>query len=111
VRVAAEDIETAVIDHIRQMATDTNLLERLVSETNRRLQRQTPSLVKRRRALARSLDEVKTTADKVISQWSAFDEQQGKTFLVEKLGQLAQRRSQMEKAIAEVDDELKRVRG
>ena len=91
------------------MATNGVLLERLTEETNRRMARQKRGLSTKRRALQKSLDAVKAEADKVLAEWSVLEEQAGRVFVTDKLAALAQRRTDLERGIAEVDAALKQV--
>ena len=108
-RVAADEIEGAVLNRIQELATNGGLLERLTEETNRRMACQKPGLSTRRRALEKSLDAVKAEADKVLAEWAILEEETGWVFLTDKLADLAQRRTDLERGIAEVDAALKQV--
>jgi len=108
-RVAADEIEGAVLNRIQALATNGGLLERLTEETNRRMACQKPGLSTRRRALEKSLDGVKAQADKVLAEWAILEEETGWVFLTDKLADLAQRRTDLERGIAEVDAALKQV--
>ena len=110
-RVAAEEIEGAVVQRIGQLAAEDGLLERLAEETNRRMARQKPSLADRRRASQKSLDKVKAEADKLMGDWSGLEEEGGRAFLMDKLGALAERRSDLEHGIAETEKALKLLDG
>jgi chromosome segregation ATPase len=85
------------------------LVERLAEEKNRRMARERPALAARRRSLQKKLDRNKGHADKVLAACPALEEHAGRAFLTDKLGELAQRRSDLEQGIAEVDEALKRV--
>ena len=65
-----------------------------------------PKLIARRDDLGKKLHELKNQADKVLVEWSALEEQAGRAFLTEKLGNLAPRRSDLERGIAEVEEAL-----
>ena len=108
-RVVAEEVEGAILGRVRELAASDGLLERLVDETNRRVSRQKPALSARRRSLQKSLDGVRAQADKALAEWSALEEHAGRAFLTEKLGEPAQRRSDLERGVAEADEALQRV--
>ena len=108
-RVAADEVEGAVLGRISALAQDETLVERLVVETNARLQRQAPATQKRKRALQRDLDEVKGDADKAIHEWSAIGEE-GRSFLTDRLGELGQRRVDIERGLTEVEEALRRTK-
>ena len=106
-RVAAEEIEEAVVQRIGQLASEDGLLECLAEETNQKMARQKPSLASRRRSLQKGLDEVKAEADKLMGDWSGLEEEGGRAFLMDKLGAMAQRRTDLEHGIAEMEEALK----
>jgi site-specific DNA recombinase len=108
-RVVADEIEGAILGRIQELTSSGPILERLAEETNRRMARERPALATRRRSLQKELDRNKGHADKVLAEWTALEEHAGRAFLTDKLGELAQRRSDLEQGIAEVDEALKRV--
>lgn len=108
-RASADEIEGAVIGRVQALARSDGLLSRIVEETNRRRARQRPTLLSRRRSLQKGLDGVKAEAEKVLAEWSALEAQAGRAFLADKLSDLAQRRSDLERGITEVDALLARM--
>ena len=105
-RVGADEIEGAALGRIRELASSPDILERLVNETNGRMAGERPKLIARRDDLGKKLHDLKNQADKVLVEWSALEEQAGRAFLTEKLGNLAPRRSDLERGIAEVEEAL-----
>ncbi len=108
-RIAADEIEAAVIGRVRELATAGGLLDRIVEETNKRMARQRPTLLARRRAMQKGLQDVKAEADKVLAEWSALEAEAGRSFLADKLSELAQRRGDLERGMSEVDGGLTRL--
>ena len=108
-RVAANEIEGAVLNRIQELTTNVALLERLTEETNLRMARQKPALSAKRRSLQKSLDRVKAQADKVLAEWATLEQETGRVFLTDKLAELAQHRNDLERGLAEVDQALKQV--
>lgn len=108
-RVAAEEVEQAVIDQIGVMAQEQGLLERLVAETNERVLKQLPELQKQERALRRQLEQVNAEAGKVLGQWSALDGSEAQVFLREQLDGLAQRRTELDHGLEEVGAALRQA--
>lgn len=109
-RVAAEEIEGAVVERIGYLAQDEALLGRLVAATNQRLQHQEPALLKQQRALQKKLENVKATAEKVLVEWGVLDHNEGRAFLTEKLGDLGQQRVDAKRGLVEVESRLVQVR-
>lgn len=110
-RVAADEIEDAVAGRIQAIAADDEALEFLVGETNKRMLRRKPSLERQRRALQRTLDEVRAEAAAVLSEWASLEQESGRDFLTEKLGELAERRSELEHGLADISHALAQIEG
>ena len=98
-----------MLDHIGALAQTEGLLERLVEETNTRLLKQKPALLRQQKALQRNLAEVNAQAGSLLTEWSAVTADHGKRFVTEKLTELAERRAALERGIAELDQQLARV--
>src|SRR5678815_2837177 len=90
-RVGADEIEGAVLDRLKVLASDPALLTPLVAETSRRLQGELPALQKRRKALARQLKELQAQADGLLADWHALAGTEARTFVTAKLSGLAER--------------------
>jgi site-specific DNA recombinase len=108
-RVSAEEIESAVLGRIQELAGDHDLLDRLVDETNRRLARQRPVLLNRRRRLQKGLDEVSSQAERILTEWTALDQEAGRAFLTEKLAGLAARRADLERGLIDAERALSQL--
>ena len=108
-RVAAHEIEDAVAQRIQDIAADGEVLEFLVGETNKRMLRRRPSLEKQRRGLQRTVDEVKAEADGILAAWPNLEQESGRAFLTERLGELARRRSELEQGLIEVNQALAQI--
>ena len=105
-RVSADELEGAVLDRLTLLATDETLIAKLATETNARLQCQAPALSKQRKALQKSLTDLKAEADRVLLDWAALDGHEGRAFLTEKLNDLAQKRADLERGLLEVEESL-----
>ena len=108
-RVVADEIEGAVLDHIGELAQTEGLLERLVEETNTRLLKQKPALLRQQKALWRNLAEVNAQAGSLLTEWSTVTADHGKSFVTEKLTELAERRAALERGVAELEQQLAKV--
>ena len=108
-RVVADEIEGAVLDHIGELAQTEGLLERLVEETNTRLLKQKPALLRQQKALWRNLAEVNARAGSLLTEWSTVTADHGKRFVTEKLTELAERRAALERGVAELEQQLAKV--
>ncbi len=109
-RVAADEIEAAVLERIRKLAGEDTVLERLTVEANTRMLKQKPALEKQRQGLAKSLTEVKSQADRLLEQWTELEGESGVEFVKIKLGALSARRQELETGIAELDNTLQQMR-
>ena len=105
-RVAAHDVEEAIVDRLRLLAEDHELLDRLTTETNRKLHQDRPKLERQKAALEKDLKEVKAMADKLLTELVSMDQQTGQSFVREKLNDLGQRQLDLEHGLAEVQQEM-----
>ena len=109
-RVAADEIEGIVLGRIGEIAGDEELSNRLVEETNHRMADQLPDLMARRKDLEQSLQELTNQAEKIMTQTISMAEEEGGAFLKDKLREMAQRKSDLEYGIGEVDAAIMRVK-
>ncbi len=105
-RVAAHEVEEAIVDRLQLLADDPDLLDRLTSETNRKLQHGRPKLERQRAGMQKDLKEVKGMADKLLTDLVAMDRQVGQGFIKEKLNDLGQRQLDLDQGLAELQQEL-----
>jgi len=108
-RISADEIEAAVLDRIKYLASDCSILERLTQETNNRLRKQKPELEKQKQGLQKSLEDVMGQANNSLEHWSGMEAQGGGGFVKEKLNNLAKRRTELETGITEVDEALRQI--
>ncbi len=105
-RVAAEAIESAVRDRVRELAGDVTLVQRLVEATNATLQVQAPLLKQRRRIAQEQLATIRGRADRLLADWEESGSAAGQTFVQERLDALGQQRLDLESTLGEIDQEL-----
>ena len=105
-RVAAREVEEAVLDRLQLLADDPELLERLTTETNRKLRQGRPKLEREKSGIEKDLKEVMTMADKLLSELVSMDQQAGQTFVKDKLNDLAQRQTDLEHGLGKLQQEL-----
>ncbi|MFQ6027289.1 MAG: recombinase family protein [Dehalococcoidia bacterium] len=67
-RAAAQAVEEAIVDRLQLLAEDPELLDRLTTETNKKLQQGRPKLERQQTALEKDLKEVKGMADKLLTE-------------------------------------------
>ena len=105
-RVAAREVEDAIVDRLQLLAEDPELLDRLTAETNRKLQQGRPKLDRQKAELEKNFKEVKTIADKLLTELVSMDQQAGQSFVKDKLNDLGQRQTDLEHGLAEVQQEM-----
>ena len=105
-RVAAHEVEEAIMERLQLLADDPELLDKLTAETNRKLQQGRPKLERRKAGLEKELKEVKAMADKLLTELGSMDKRAGQGFIKEKLDDLGQRKLDLEHGLAEVQQEL-----
>jgi hypothetical protein len=105
-RVAADEVEEAIVNRLQQVAEDQELLDRLTAETNRKLQQTKPKLERQKAGLEKDLKELQQTAGSLVIELAAMDKQTVQGFIREKLNDLSHRRNDLEYGLAEVQQEL-----
>jgi Recombinase zinc beta ribbon domain len=105
-RVAAHEVEEAIIDRLHLLAEDPTLLDRLTAQTNQKLQQSRPKLERQRAGLEKELKELKAMADQLVVELVSVEGQPSQALIREKLNELGQRRSDLEQGVAKVQDEL-----
>jgi site-specific DNA recombinase len=108
-RVAAHELEEAVVEQLQLLAGDPELLNRLTAETNRKLQQSRPKLERQLAGLEKELKELKAMADKLVMELVSLEGQPSQTLLREKLNDLGKRQLELEHGLAEVQQELDRL--
>ena len=108
-KINADEIEIAVLERIQHIASDGEILKRLTEETNIRLLKKKPELERQKQGLQKSLNAVKNQADKLIDLWTNSEEKGNNSFIKEKLNNLAQRRTELENGLVEIDQALQRI--
>ena len=105
-RVAAHEVEEAIVDRLQLLAEDPELLDRLTAETNLKLQQSRPKLDREKAGIEKDLKEVRAMADKLLSELVTMDEQTGQSLVKDKLNELGQRKVDLEHGLARVQQEL-----
>ena len=108
-RVAAHEVEEAIVDQLQLLAEDPKLLDRLTAETNRKLQQGRPKLEREHAGLEKNLKEVNGMANKLLSELTSMDRQPGQSFFKDKLNDLGQRRGDLENGLTKIRQELDRM--
>jgi site-specific DNA recombinase len=102
-KVPADEVEGLVLERIRYLASDREVLAGIVTATNEKLRTELPNLRGQRDLLEKDLEEVKNTAEGLINEWTALSSGDGTRFLKEKLDDLGRRRGQIEESLASLE--------
>ena len=105
-RVAAHEVEEAIVDRLQLLADDPELLDKLTDETNRKLQQRRPKLEREKAGIEKDPKEVKTMADKLLIELATMDQRAGQSFVRDKLNDLGERHLDLEHGLAEVQQEM-----
>ena len=105
-RVAAREVEEAIVDRLQLLAEDPELVDRLTAETNRKLQQGRPKLEREKAGLEKDLKDVRAMADKLLTELVSMDERTGQSLVKDKLNELGQRKMDLEHGLARVQQEL-----
>jgi site-specific DNA recombinase len=105
-RVAAQEVEEAIVGQLELLAEDPDLLDQLTAETNRKLQQGKPGLERQCAKLEKDLREVMAMADKLLMGRVEMEQHTAQDFIREKLNALGQHRIDLEHGLAQVHQEL-----
>jgi hypothetical protein len=75
----------------------------IVAATNRKLQTDLPNLTEQKETLEKDLSDVIRTADDMMDQWDSLAGEDGAVFLKERLDELGKRRTDIERALEELE--------
>ena len=105
-RVAAHEVEEVILERLQLLAEDPEMLDRLTTETNRKLQLDRPRMERQLAGLEKDLKEVKIKADKLLTQLVSMEQQAGQSLVKDKLNDLGQRQMDLDHGLEEVQQEL-----
>ena len=105
-RVSAPELEGAVLDRFAKLAQDATLVADLVQASNRRLKRQRPALLKRKRVLERSLAGIKAHKQRVIDKWANSPLADVESTVADRLRELERRQEDLHRGLAGVEADL-----
>jgi site-specific DNA recombinase len=110
-KIPANEIESVVLDRIKELSRSKNIMADLVKFTNERLQKEIPQFLEQRTLLQKELAEIRDFAEGILSKWASLASDESSLFLKEKLDQLGKRRKEIETGIQALDqmiDEIER---
>ena len=105
-KMSADEIEGVVIDHIKSLVTQEDVIETMVRDANAELQKELPQLNAQRDALKRKLEDIKMQADGIMIKWTTLATTDNSIFLREKLDELAKERKDTEAGMVELDAQI-----
>ena len=105
-KMSANEIEGVVIDHIKSLVTQEDVIETMVRDANAELQKELPQLNAQRDALKRKLEDIKMQADGIMIKWTTLATTDNSIFLREKLDELAKERKDTESGMVELDAQI-----
>ena len=103
IRIRSEEAEHAVIERLRTLADRPDIMSALVEKTNRGIKRGIPALKKRRRAIKTRLDEGKSRAGKVLTDFAANSHGFARELVDEMLEETANQRAELKAGLTEVE--------
>jgi hypothetical protein len=99
-----------VLERIRILASEPEILTALVAETNRQLRTELPKLEEQQRHLEKEHRDLQAESDGLLKQLATMTGTEGGTLVAEKLDDLAARRKELEEGIAEVSVAIESIR-
>ena len=108
-KVPADEVEGLILERIRYLAGDQEVLAGIVAATNEKIRTELPHLKEQRDLLEKDLEDIRNTADGLIGEWTALSSGEGTRFLKEKLDDLGRRRRQIEESLASLETAMGEV--
>ena len=108
-RIKADEVERPVLDRIRELANTDVILAGLVDAVNKRLRAEVPNLTRQRTAMRIEFREAAGQADALLAQWDVLASGKNAEMLREKLDTIAERRSELESGIANLDQGIQEI--
>lgn len=108
-RLPAEKIEGVVLDRIRELATDGDLLTQLVAETNKRLRSDLPRLLSQQQAMVEDVTKLEAEAEGLLGKLSRV-EGETETMVIERLDKISERRKEIQASLSGLDKGIDDVR-
>lgn len=108
-KLPANEIENVIIQKIKQISLEKNILETVVTKTNQKLQKELPQLQSQKTALQKELDEVKVFAEKIMNQWMGMSNPDTSIFVKDKLDKLGKRRKEIETGINALEEMITEI--
>ena len=109
-RIPASEIENVVLERIRILASESDILTNLVAETNRQLRTELPKLEEQHVHLEKERHNLQAETDALLKQLATMTGTDGGTLVAEKLDALAVRRKELGEGIAEVSTAIESIR-
>jgi site-specific DNA recombinase len=110
-KVPADEIEGIILDRMKKLSSQRDILGEVVKFTNGKLQKELPQLKEQKTLLKKDLTEIKNFADSILNKWAALASDENSLILKEKLDELGKRRKEIETGILTLEqmiDEIQR---
>lgn len=102
-RIPAGDAEGTVMERIGELASQPEILTRLVAETNERLRAEAPDLLTKKAALEKELTNVSAQANGLLSKWAEAQDSGAGSFIQDRLKELGQQRMGLEATLSQLE--------
>jgi site-specific DNA recombinase len=108
-KLPASEVERVVLERIKELSGQSDIVEGIVKRTNERLKTELPQLRERKDAFERELGDIKATAAGIIKDRDKIGGEKGEVFVREALEELGDRRKGVETGIQEVDQAIREI--
>ena len=108
-KLPADEIEGIIIKRIKYLSSDSEIMEKLIANTNDKLMKDIPQLKNRKTHLQKELTEVKAFADGIMNKWTVMATDESSVFLKERLNELSQRRKEIESGLASLENMISEI--
>ena len=108
-KVPADEIEGVILNRIKELSTQKDIMGEIIKSTNEKLQKELPQLKEQKTLLQKELTEIKNFADGIMNKWASLASEDSSLFLKDKLDQLGKRRKEIETGIQALEEMIEEI--
>ncbi|MBU1863056.1 MAG: zinc ribbon domain-containing protein [Candidatus Omnitrophica bacterium] len=109
-RISAAEIEGFIIQYIKSLSNDKDVLAEIIKTTNKNIQTELPQLISQKDNMRHELAQVQKFAQGILDQWTQLATDENSLFLKDKLNELGVRRKEIEQGICNLEVMIEEIR-
>ena len=105
-KVPANEIEGLIIQRIRRLALQSDIISGIVKTTNAKIQNEAPKLIEQKRLLQRELSETNQSIDQIITNLPQLETQDNNQVIKERLDEYARRSKDIKEEVKKLEKQM-----